>query len=145
MSVILIVGNPVDGLTTYGPFCDVDEAEEWVYEQNITESWWTTTLAPPHTGYAHDNAPQPALRPYQRDDWTNFDHIAINGADFDEEPWHFQVRRALDPEYIIRLPEDDEGRSNWFWLRTPNNDLMLACFPRGGEGYEGSEPDWGRA
>lgn len=98
-----------------------------------------------HMSASHQATRHEQPQPYQRDDWTSFDSIAVDPHGEDgEPPWSFEVRRAINPEYVIYLPEDDEGRSNWFWLRTPNNDLMLACFPRGDLGYSGSEPDWGR-
>ena len=28
-------------------------------------------------------------------------------------------------------PDGDHGRSGWMWLRLPNGDLMLGCFPQG--------------
>lgn len=76
--------------------------------------------------------------PYENDDWTRFDDIVLGHTG------HFEARRAIDPEYVIGLPGDsEEGRSNWFWLRTPSNDLMLCCFPTGCA-YIGSALDWGR-
>lgn len=72
---------------------------------------------------------------YENDDWAELDVFGAEG---------FEVRRAIDPQRVIELPEGDDGRSNWFWLRAPDGDLMLACFPHG-DGYRASETDWGRS
>lgn len=34
-------------------------------------------------------------------------------------------------QFVLTAPEDDDGRSPWYWLRLANGDLMLACFPCG--------------
>ena len=40
------------------------------------------------------------------------------------------------PDEAVRIvlstqPDDPEGRSQWLWVRFPNGDLMLGCFPQG--------------
>ncbi|WP_019584158.1 hypothetical protein [Thioalkalivibrio sp. ALE16] len=42
---ILIVGNPVDGLSHIGPFADTEAANE--YGDGLDEDWWVVTLAAP--------------------------------------------------------------------------------------------------
>ena len=43
------------------------------------------------------------------------------------------TQEAVD--YILKQPIETEGnhdgRSNWLWIRLPNGDLVLACYPQG--------------
>jgi hypothetical protein len=43
---IVVVGNPAQGFTTYGPFSSGDEATAWA-EQITDDTWWVDTLIPP--------------------------------------------------------------------------------------------------
>lgn len=58
---------------------------------------------------------------------------------------------VTDPEtveHLVAQPINDDGRSEWFWLRLANGDLMVGLFPRG-DTYMGFEPetaeDWDKA
>jgi hypothetical protein len=42
---ILIVGNPVDGLTFYGPFATADEAN--AAGERVQDDWWIAPLKAP--------------------------------------------------------------------------------------------------
>lgn len=41
---------------------------------------------------------------------------------------------------IDASPDDNDGRSDWMWVRLPNGDLILGLFPQGGT-YEAVEGD----
>ena len=45
---IVVVGNPAQGFTTYGPFSSAEEATNWA-EQITDDTWWVDTLIPPDT------------------------------------------------------------------------------------------------
>lgn len=80
---------------------------------------------------------------YYNDDWTVVDPTAPVEAG---DPAGFCARSAGEAAVatVVMAPEDTgDGRSPWFWLRTPNGDLMLACFPQG-ETYFDTEYDFGR-
>lgn len=56
------------------------------------------------------------------------------------------IRGKADQELakrIAALPAGEDLRSEWFWLRTRDGDLMLACFPHGDTYFE-TEADDGR-
>jgi hypothetical protein len=44
-------------------------------------------------------------------------------------------------DFVLDQPIDDDGRSEWVWLRLANGDLMLGVFPRGGTYLQMSEGD----
>lgn len=45
---IIIVGNPVDGLTYHGPFRTPKEATDWTEENSkIIHEWWLARLKSP--------------------------------------------------------------------------------------------------
>ncbi len=48
MQFVIITGNPIDGITIYGPFFSPEEAIEWA-EENRGEIWWMTQLEHPKT------------------------------------------------------------------------------------------------
>lgn len=42
---VILCGNPVDGLSVYGPFHTSEEANEWAdRELRNADSWWVTDL-----------------------------------------------------------------------------------------------------
>lgn len=41
---VLAVGNAFEGITLYGPFEDVDSAEDFVSESDIKDDWLVTTI-----------------------------------------------------------------------------------------------------
>jgi hypothetical protein len=46
--LIVIAGNPIDGITFHGPFTDPDFATEWA-EEVLTKSepdWWVSEVKP---------------------------------------------------------------------------------------------------
>ena len=47
MNVILIIGNPVDGLHFVGPFDTADEANEYAEVVYDDEEWWSVALESP--------------------------------------------------------------------------------------------------
>lgn len=40
-------------------------------------------------------------------------------------------REAAQEIINAQVDDDEDGRSEWFWLRCPNGDLMFACYPMG--------------
>ncbi|WP_310530753.1 hypothetical protein [Novosphingobium sp.] len=42
---IVIIGNPVDGFTHYGPFADWEAATDWVESLSDCD-WWIAPLEP---------------------------------------------------------------------------------------------------
>ena len=38
-----------------------------------------------------------------------------------------------------KSPADDDGRSEWLWIRLENGDLILGCFPQGETYFEVEE------
>lgn len=44
---VVVVGNPVDGISIHGPFDSIDEAHEWA-EENSNE-WWCALLYMPQS------------------------------------------------------------------------------------------------
>lgn len=53
-----------------------------------------------------------------------------------EEPVLLGVRSLITNqelvEKILNAPEgDDDGRSQWYWIRLSNGDLVMACYPHG--------------
>lgn len=53
-------------------------------------------------------------------------------------------RHPANPDYVKRVidteTDTDEGRSEWFWIRLANGDLILGCYPQG-ETYLACEDD----
>lgn len=43
---IVLTGNPVDGMTAYGPFTTRDDALEWASHE-CSGDWWLMPLAAP--------------------------------------------------------------------------------------------------
>ena len=43
--IIVVSGNPIDGMTFTGPFPTSDDALAWA--EGTDEHWWITTLASP--------------------------------------------------------------------------------------------------
>lgn len=43
---IVLVGNPVDGVTFFGTFPDAEEANAWADHEIKNESWWVTQVEP---------------------------------------------------------------------------------------------------
>ena len=46
MSVV-VVGNPVDGITIHGPFDDPNTANEWADIHCRGDEWWVVSLVKP--------------------------------------------------------------------------------------------------
>lgn len=46
VKLVMLAGNPIDGLTVYGPFTDADDADRWAESNHIGE-WWLTVLEQP--------------------------------------------------------------------------------------------------
>lgn len=42
---IVMLGNPFDGMKAFGPFCDYEEALEWV--GNDSDEWWIVDVHNP--------------------------------------------------------------------------------------------------
>jgi hypothetical protein len=42
---VVLVGNPVDGLTIYGPFTTGEDANDWADSNVKNEDWWAAPLA----------------------------------------------------------------------------------------------------
>lgn len=63
------------------------------------------------------------------------------GADTDQPlGWLVPADDRLAAQVIDAKVGDDDGRSEWYWLRLQNGDLMLACFPCG-DTYLATEAD----
>lgn len=47
---IVIAGNPLDGLTVYGPFDDAESADTWAEHEfrHGPSEYWITTLVEPN-------------------------------------------------------------------------------------------------
>jgi len=41
---VVLVGNPVDGLTIYGPFTTAEDANEWADSNINADDWWVAPL-----------------------------------------------------------------------------------------------------
>jgi hypothetical protein len=47
-AAVVMSGNPVDGVTLYGPFATVDDANEWAdHQHKFLSEWWIVTLRNP--------------------------------------------------------------------------------------------------
>lgn len=46
MAIIIVTGNPVDGLEFFGPFETGEEAFEYA-DENRLEEWWTAPINEP--------------------------------------------------------------------------------------------------
>jgi hypothetical protein len=71
------------------------------------------------------------------DEFVEYDPRA--GLSDDDPDSSFWAKNASDESAATVLaadPESDEGRSPWFWLRTPNGDLLFCCFPQGDTYFE---------
>jgi hypothetical protein len=44
---IVVLGNPIDGLSFYGPFPTRQAAEAWAEMQNYEIEWWVAPLTRP--------------------------------------------------------------------------------------------------
>lgn len=44
---VIIIGNPIDGITIHGPFDDIEEAHEWAEENS--DEWWCAMLYIPQS------------------------------------------------------------------------------------------------
>lgn len=42
---VIVIGNPIDGISLYGPFDDIEEAHEWA--ENNSDEWWCAMLYEP--------------------------------------------------------------------------------------------------
>jgi hypothetical protein len=47
---IVVSGNPVDGVTFFGPFSDAEVADDWAvdYLNNTGGDWWVSSVKPTH-------------------------------------------------------------------------------------------------
>lgn len=55
------------------------------------------------------------------------------GYDTDQQA-HVYLEDAMPTavaEVLAADPDDEDGRSQWLWMRFPNGDLVLATFPQG--------------
>lgn len=41
---VVLVGNPVDGLTIYGPFDTGEDASTWADDYVSSDAWWIAPL-----------------------------------------------------------------------------------------------------
>ena len=44
---IIVMGNPIDGLTFTGPFNDAEEAGDYAADEYHHEEWWIAFVQPP--------------------------------------------------------------------------------------------------
>lgn len=44
---MVAIGNPFDGITFYGPFQYMDEANDWVTDISPGEDWWLVEIRHP--------------------------------------------------------------------------------------------------
>jgi len=47
-AVVVAVGNPFDGLTLFGPFCDGEEANEWAGDV-VRDEWHSMAMLDPES------------------------------------------------------------------------------------------------
>lgn len=45
--------------------------------------------------------------------------------------WHHPASQTAVDLVIDQDPNDDDGRSEWLWIRLANGDLILGCYPQG--------------
>lgn len=50
---VVLVGNPLDGTSVYGPFNDANDAGDWAGDEMRNETWWTVSVLAP-TNYEGD-------------------------------------------------------------------------------------------
>lgn len=70
------------------------------------------------------------------------DRIAADYPEFDWDRLAETTPASQDAvNYVLAQPvDDDDGRSDWRWVRLVNGDLMLAVFPHG-DTYFATEGD----
>lgn len=61
MSYLVVVGNPLDGLTFHGPFEEIEDAWDWVEDEDEME-FWVAELSPPTYRYAQLTRPPDRAR-----------------------------------------------------------------------------------
>lgn len=44
---VLVVGNPIDGVTLTGPFDDAEAASWWAEHNFPNDTWWVASMACP--------------------------------------------------------------------------------------------------
>ena len=44
--IVVMVGNPLDGVLLYGPFDDHETALAWAEAENPPSTWWTVVVEP---------------------------------------------------------------------------------------------------
>lgn len=42
---VIVIGNPIDGISIHGPFEDMEDAHEWA--ENNSDEWWCAWLREP--------------------------------------------------------------------------------------------------
>lgn len=47
LMVVVVSGNPFDGLRIHGPFPEAEVANEWASEELQGEEWWTVEVQQP--------------------------------------------------------------------------------------------------
>ncbi len=47
MKTVVVVGDPINGITIYGPFKDAEDAISWAQSEVTKEPWWTAALETP--------------------------------------------------------------------------------------------------
>lgn len=58
--------------------------------------------------------------------------------EFDPQPYdgvalpiHIYPAKEDDVSFLLEMPVHDDGRSDFEWMRFPNGDLALVCWPHG--------------
>ena len=99
---VLVIGNPFDGMTVYGPIADPDRIDG----DDIQDDWWIVDLepAPDNTGLYHPDVVELMKREiwgqhpdYPRGDWA---YEATNG-DTNLGYWEWvtgQIEQDYEPE-----------------------------------------------
>lgn len=52
----------------------------------------------------------------------------------EETHWAYEPAPQEAVDYVLKQPinpDNNDGRSNWVWIRLPHGDLVLAVFPQG--------------
>lgn len=44
---VVLVGNPIDGMTIHGPFEDGNEAGDWAQSEFQDDTWWIVEVKKP--------------------------------------------------------------------------------------------------
>lgn len=55
------------------------------------------------------------------------------GTEDGDDSWvcHVETADPADVQFLLKQGSHDDGRGPWEWMRFPNGDLALICWPHG--------------